>query len=161
MITLIASNSSTSINREVAKKVNEHLDLNILDINQELIPMYSPQLEAKGIPDEITRIYDAIKAEDKVVIFTPEYNGYTTPYFKNIFDWVSRVEHAFLQDKDVKVVTVTPGAMGGASVRSILETSLPFFGAKSVATYGFGEFFTKVEKGELDTDLEAIVQMIK
>ncbi len=160
MYTLIASNSKTSINREVAKKINERLDLNIVEITEEAIPMYSPQLEAEGIPEEIKRIYEIIKSDNKLIIFTPEYNGYTTPYFKNIFDWLSRVEHAFLTDIDVKIVTVTPGSTGGASVRKILSESLPFFGAKSVEDYGLGDFYTKVEEDNLTEDLDNIYSII-
>lgn len=160
MYTFIASNSDTSINREVAKKINERISLNIIEVNEE-IPMYSPQLEAKGIPSEIKRIYDLIKSESKFIIFTPEYNGYTTPYFKNIFDWLSRVEHSFLQDIDVKIITVTPGGTGGASVRKIMSESMPYFGAKSVETYGVGDFYTKVEKDSLSNDLDNILNLVK
>lgn len=161
MYTLIASNSDTSINRQVADKINEKLNLNIIEITGGAIPMYSPMEEAKGIPEEIKRIYDLIVSEKKLNIFTPEYNGYTTPYFKNIFDWLSRVEHSFLKDIDVKIITVTPGAMGGASVRKILSESLPYFGANSVETYGLGDFYQKVEEDSLSTDLDNIYELIK
>ncbi len=160
MYTFIGSNSDTSINREVAKKINERISLNIIEVKEE-IPMYSPQIEAKGIPSEIKRIYDLIRSESKFVIFTPEYNGYTTPYFKNIFDWLSRVEHGFLKDIDVKIITVTPGSTGGASVRKIMSESMPFFGAKSVETYGVSDFYTKVEEGTLSGDLDSILNLVK
>lgn len=161
MYTIIASNSKTSINREVANKINEKLNLNIIEVKEDEVPMYSPQVEAAGIPDEVQRIYDLIRTESKFIIFTPEYNGYTTPYFKNLFDWITRVEHGFLKDIDVKIISVSPGSMGGASVRKILSESLPYFGAKSVDTYGVGDFYTKVEDESISEDLDKIVEFIK
>ncbi len=160
MYTIIGSNSNTSINREVANKIDERLNLNIIEVKEDVIPIYSPQREVEGIPDEINRIYEILKSDTKLIIFTPEYNGYTTPYFKNIFDWLSRIEHSFLQDIDVKIVTVTPGSLGGASVRKILSESLPYFGAKSVETYGLGDFYKKVEGDNLTEDLDNIYSII-
>lgn len=161
MYTIIASNSNTSINRQVATKINEKLNLNIIDVKEEEVPIYSPQLEIAGIPKEVQRIYDLIKSESKFIIFTPEYNGYTTPYFKNILDWLSRIEHGFLQGIDVRVISVSPGHSGGASVRKILSDSLPFFKANSVSTYGLGDFYTKVEDQSISDDLDDIVKFIE
>lgn len=161
MYTIIASNSNTSINREVATKINEKLSLNIIDVKADEVPIYSPQLETAGIPKEIQRIYDLIRSESKLIIFTPEYNGYTTPYFKNILDWVSRVEHGFLDGIDVKIISVSPGSAGGASVRKILSESLPFFKANNVETYGVGNFYTKVEDQSISEELDNIIEFIE
>lgn len=161
MYTLIGSNSSSSINRSVANKINEKINLNIIDVNENQIPMYSPQRELEGIPSEIEKIYKLITSEKQLIIFTPEYNGYTTPYFKNIFDWLSRVEHSFLKGIEVKIITVTPGSAGGASVRKILSESMPFFGASSVDSYGLADYYTKVEENNLQDDLESIYQLVK
>ncbi|WOO87998.1 NADPH-dependent FMN reductase [Mollicutes bacterium LVI A0039] len=161
MKTIIASNSQTSINEKVAKQVNERIDLNIIEINKEEIPMYSPEVEAMGFPLEIQKIYDLLKDESKLIIFTPEYNGYTTPYFKNIFDWLSRINHDFLKGVEVKIITVTPGKMGGASVRKILSESLPFFGAINIETYGVTNYFIKLEEDALDKDVENIYELVK
>ncbi len=118
-------------------------------------------MEAQVFPSEITRIYDLIRSDNKFIIFTPEYNGYTTAYFKNILDWLSRIEHGFLKDIDVKIISVSPGRTGGASVRKILSDSMSFFGAKSVETYGFANYYTKVEEETVTEDLENILQLIK
>ncbi len=161
MYSIIASNSRTSINQSVAEKINEKLDLNIIEVNGDEIPLYSPQLEAEGFPSEIKRIYDLIRSDTKFIIFTPEYNGYTTAYFKNILDWLSRIEHRFLEDIDVKIISVSPGRTGGASVRKALSDTMPFFGAKSVETYGFANYYTKVEEETFNEDLENILKLIK
>ncbi len=161
MYTIIASNSKTSINREVANKINEKISLNIIEVNESKIPMYSPQLEAEGFPDEVQRIYSLIRADSKFIIFTPEYNGYTTPYFKNLIDWISRIEHGFLKDIDVKIICVSPGSAGGASVRKLLSEAYSFFGAKNVDTYGVGDFYTKVEDETISNELENIIAFIE
>lgn len=160
MYTIIGSNSKTSINQQVALKIAKQIDLNIIDVNESEIPMYSPQIEEAGFPSEIVRIYDKIVSGSKLIIFTPEYNGHTTPYFKNIFDWLSRVDHHFLTGIDVKIITVTPGTQGGASVRKILSESLPYFGADSVETYGIGDYYNKVEADALDADVQNVVKLI-
>lgn len=160
MLSIIASNSKKSINRQVANELNNNIDLNILNINDEKIPMYSPELEEQGIPDEILRVYHEIKGENKIVIFTPEYNGLTTPYFKNIFDWLSRVEHQFLENKEVVIICTSPGSSAGASVRGNMEASLPYFGATKVSTYGIGDYYTKFENDDLDGDYDNIYEII-
>ncbi len=161
MLTLIASNSTTSINRQVANKVNELKTINIIDIDGASIPIYSPELEASGFPSEILRIYKLISSESQIVIFSPEYNGFTTPYFKNIFDWLTRVEFKFLEEKEVVFVSVSPGQAGGASVRAFFENSLQFFGAKQVVTYGVGDYYTKVENNHLEKDIQEIGKLLK
>lgn len=160
MLSIIASNSKNSINRMVANEINQNVELNILNINQEQVPMYSPELESEGIPNEIQKIYQEIQKEDHIVIFTPEYNGYTTPFFKNIFDWVSRVQHQFLEQKKVTIISVSPGPSGGSSVRSIMSASLPFFGATQISDYGIGDYYTKLENDNLDEDYDQIYQLI-
>ncbi len=132
------SNSSESINLATIKKMKnvEILNLQTLDV-----PMYSMQLEKEqGIPDTIEQFLKQLEPFEILLFAVPEYNGNIPPFFKNILDWCSRKEFKFLNNKKIIILTVTPGSRGGASVRNILTTSLPYFGAEVIGSFGVSNY---------------------
>ncbi len=132
------SNSSESINLKTIKNLN---NVEILDLKTITVPFYSMQLEREcGTPESILEFMSIIKNYPVILLAVPEYNGNIPAYFKNILDWCTRVEFKFLAGKKIILSTTTPGARGGQSVRSSLETSLPFFGAEVVGSYGISNY---------------------
>jgi len=77
------------------------------------LPLYDADLEAQGMPAEVTRLCDQIRAADAVVISTPEYNKNPSGVLKNALDWVSRVRPVALEGKPVAVVAAAGGFAGG------------------------------------------------
>jgi len=55
------------------------------------IPLYdADDEEARGLPEAVTALKDAIAAADGVILATPEYNNGIPGVFKNAIDWASR-----------------------------------------------------------------------
>lgn len=92
------------------------------------LPLYDADAEdAAGIPPEVQRLADQIKAAEAVVISTPEYNQLLSGVLKNALDWVSRVPGRAWRDKPVAVVSAADGRAGGARANSSLRLALvPF-----------------------------------
>lgn len=77
------------------------------------LPLYDADLEARGMPAEVTRLCDQVRAADAVVISTPEYNKNPPGVLKNALDWISRVRPVALTGKPVAVVAAAAGYAGG------------------------------------------------
>src|SRR4029077_20981286 len=54
------------------------------------IPLYDADLEARGIPEAVTRLRAAVREADALLIATPEYNFSIPGVLKNVIDWRSR-----------------------------------------------------------------------
>ncbi|MFN4157069.1 MAG: NADPH-dependent FMN reductase [Gemmobacter sp.] len=91
------------------------------------LPMYDGDLEADGVPEAVTRLAEAIKGADAVVIATPEYNKSISGVLKNALDWVSRVPGGVWRDKPVAIVSAAAGRAGGERAQYALRLCLnPF-----------------------------------
>lgn len=78
------------------------------------LPLYDGDLEAvEGVPADVQRLADAIRAADAVVISTPEYNKNLPGVLKNALDWLSRTKPAPLAGKPVAIVSSAAGRAGG------------------------------------------------
>lgn len=91
-----ASNSSKSINKQFATYAINQLptaEKTILDLNDYEMPIYSIDREkADGVPDLARQFKAQILANDGIIISFAEHNGAYSTAFKNIFDWISRIE---------------------------------------------------------------------
>ena len=91
-----ASNSKTSINKQFATYASnqiEKAEVILLDLNDFEMPIYSIDKEKEnGIPDLAKEFKQYIKDCDGIIISFAEHNGAYTAAFKNIFDWISRIE---------------------------------------------------------------------
>lgn len=77
-------------------------------------PLYDFDIQAKGIPADVTALAEAIRGAAGVIIVTPEYNYSVPAPLKNAIDWVSRVQNQPFQGKPVCLMSASPGALGGA-----------------------------------------------
>lgn len=159
-----ASNSSQSINRQLAAYTAAQVpgaQVELLDLNDFEMPIYSSDREqASGQPAEAQAFLERIQAADAVVISFAEHNGIYSAAFKNIFDWVSRIDHKMFAGKPVLLLATSPGARGGASVLDFATDSLPRFGAEvrgSVSVPAFYDNFD-TDRGE-PSDAELAAQL--
>ena len=80
------------------------------------IPLYNGDEEAaRGIPEPVARLKDAIAAADGLLLVTPEYNNSVPGVAKNAIDWLSRppadVPRVF-RGKPVAIAGASPGGFG-------------------------------------------------
>ena len=98
-----ASNSSTSINKQLAKYAAglfKNAQVDLLDLNDYEMPIYSYDREKKdGFPQLANDFYKKIGEADFILISFAEHNGAYSTAFKNIFDWMSRINGKTFQEK--------------------------------------------------------------
>ncbi|MFV0288306.1 MAG: NADPH-dependent FMN reductase [Mycoplasmatales bacterium] len=167
MKVLLGSNSYKSVNKSVVDYLIENsiAELEYLKIEAQEIPLYSVyEEETTGIPKSIQNLFEEIQTyTGEILIATPEYNGNMSAFFKNIIDWLSRIDKRIFEGKKVKVLCVTPGKMAGGSVREILQKALPFLGADEVLTFGIGNYYQIfVDKQIIDEKIKSdLIKFIK
>ncbi|MAZ87339.1 MAG: NADPH-dependent FMN reductase [Cellvibrionaceae bacterium] len=160
ILAFAASNSRKSINKDLIKYaatlLDQH-DVEIIDINDYDMPIYSSDLEeAHGIPDAASSFLKKIEYADALLISYAEHNGNYTVAYKNLFDWASRADREVYQGKSIVMLSTSPGSGGAKSVLSLATESAHFFSGEvkaSLSIPNFHDNFDK-EKGELNnTDL--------
>lgn len=159
ILAFAGSNSSTSINYQLVKcttsLISDH-EIRLLNMVNYPFPMYSEDIEKKeGYSNSLVELKNDIQRSDALIVSVNEHNSNPSAYFKNLLDWLSRLERKFLMDKKVMLMSTSRGKRGGVSALGIVEGVLPRFGAEIVTTFSlpsFGENFD-VKKGISDSDL--------
>ena len=167
ILAIPATNSIKGLNFQLltyaAKEIDGGLipgaEVEFIDINDYETVIFSPQREeADGIPALAQQLFDKLGAADALMFSFAEHNGSFTAGWKNLHDWMSRIEMEIYQDKPVVMFGATPGGRAAAGVLGSATTSAPFFGANLVASLGVGSFFDTFdsEAGEIkDPELKA------
>ena len=165
-----ASSSKNSINKQLATYVAnlfENTTVEILDLNDYEMPIFSIDKEKNGVPQLAHDFYNKLGTADLIIISLAEHNGVYSTAFKNIFDWTSRVNMKVFQDKYMLLLATSPGPRGGSTVLDIAKNRFPFQGGivkGSFSLPSFGDNFDS-EKGikdeELKNELVKIVNAIE
>ena len=155
------STSQNSINQKLATYVAGELgdhQVRILDLNDYEMPIYSIDRQQQGFPEQAQAFLDEIKAADGIVVSLAEHNLNFSTAFKNVLDWVSRIDMQFLADKKMLVLSTSPGGFGGGNV---MEIGLKYFGfakGEVVAHYSLPSFQDNFQEGVIvNEDIQAIV----
>ena len=139
-----ASSSKKSINKQLATYAAflfKDALVEILDLNDFEMPIYSIDKEtATGIPQLARDFYNKIGAVDLLIISFAEHNGAYSAAFKNIFDWMSRINGKTFQEKEVLLLATSPGARGGSAVLEIANNRFPFQGATVKGSFSLPSF---------------------
>lgn len=138
-----ASGSKSSINQVFASFVAQKLNPNpeIISITDFYLPLYSIDEEKEnGIPENAKLFYDKIKSNELIILSLAEHNGGYTAIFKNLFDWLSRIELAFFAEKKLVLLATAPGPRGGLSVLETAEARFPRHGATILGSFSLPKF---------------------
>ncbi|OJI93168.1 chromate reductase [Planktotalea frisia] len=106
-------------------------DVEIADLN---LPLYDGDLEAKGIPDAVTKLGAQIAAADAIIVASPEYNKGISGVLKNALDWASRVPGDGLRSKPTLLIGAAAGRTGGETAYFMTRNCLSQLGAVVLAT---------------------------
>ncbi|MFI1771352.1 NADPH-dependent FMN reductase [Thalassobellus citreus] len=170
IIAFAGSNSKNSINKELAiyaASLVENANTNVLDLNDFELPLYGIDYEiAHGIPDNAQKFLDIIKASDGIVLSLAEHNGAYATVFKNLFDWMSRIDGKLWSDKPMLLMATSPGARGGATVLEIAKGRFPYMGGNIVSDFSFPSFGDNFSDGkiineELNSALKSQVELLQ
>ncbi|BDI61827.1 NADPH-dependent FMN reductase [Qipengyuania nanhaisediminis] len=148
ILAFAASNSSTSINRQlvdyaaqIAAETQADVEIETLDIHDYEMPLYQSDREAAdGIPQRAHDFLARIGEADVLIISFAEHNGAYTAAFKNLFDWCSRVGREVWQGKPMLLLATSPGGRGGQSVLEFASSAAPRFGGDVVASLAVPSF---------------------
>ncbi|TDO97303.1 NADPH-dependent FMN reductase [Marinomonas balearica] len=161
LLAFAASNSKKSINKQLATyaaSLVEATEVEILDINDYEMPIYSPERNEEGIPELATKFFNKIGEADGIIISFAEYNGSYSAAFKNIFDWVSRIDMKVYQNTPMVLLASSPGGAGAANVLASAVGSAPYFAADVKGSLSVPKFYDvfDLEAGKIkDEDLDA------
>lgn len=149
LLAFAASNSRSSINRTLVeytlglfrKEFGFDMDVEILDLNAYEMPIYSIDREREnGVPNRAKDFFQKIGDADAVIVSFAEHNGTTTAAWKNLFDWMSRIDTGVWQERPMMIMAATPGARAGAGVLQHQTSLAPHFGGRVTAAVGVGRW---------------------
>lgn len=157
ILAFAGSNSSTSINKQLAKYASsllEGVDVNLIDLNDFKAPLFGVDLESEldEAPESAHRLLNLIKESDGIVLSLAEHNGVYATVFKNLFDWMTRIEGNFLFKKPMLLMATSPGARGGQTVLSIAEARFPWHDGNIIATFSLPSFNENFEDGKITNE---------
>ena len=112
-----ASSSKQSINKQLAAHAAKQSSFEylLLDLNEFEMPLYSIDKENnQGFPQEAQIFHQLIKDADGIIISFAEHNGAVTAAYKNLHDWISRMDRTAWSNKNMLLLSTSPG-QGGAS----------------------------------------------
>lgn len=143
ILSLAGSNSSTSINYKLVKHTSsliEGHEIRLLNMARYPFPMYSEDEEKQGYSNSLVELKNDIQRADAIILSVNEHNGSPSAYFKNVIDWLSRLERKFLLNKKILLMSTSGGKRGGIGSIGVIENMLPRFGAEIVSTFSLPSF---------------------
>jgi NAD(P)H-dependent FMN reductase len=168
IIAFAGSNSEKSINKQLvtyASSLLKNSEVQILDLNDFELPLFGVDLEAKinGQPENAHKFLNRIKNSDGIILSLAEHNGAYSAAFKNLFDWMSRIEGKTFFGKPMLLMATSPGARGGQSVLGIAKNRFPFHDAKITNTFSLPSFSDNFKGGKVvDNDLNnQLIDVVK
>lgn len=159
ILAFAGSNSSVSINYKLVLHTVDMIkahDVETMNLANYPFPMYSYDLEKEeGYSNSLIEFLNDIKKADGLIISVNEHNGNPSAYFKNVLDWLSRVERKFLTDKKILLMSTSGGKRGAQGSLGVIEALLPRFGAEIIETFSLPNFNDtfEVSKGITDNEL--------
>ncbi len=170
IIALGGSNSSESINKKFAVYAANQIknaSLTVVDLKELDLPMYGFDEEAaNGIPENAHQLNRQIGACDGLVISLAEHNGCYSVAFKNVYDWLSRIDGKVWQNKPMLLMGTSPGGRGAKTVLGIALAGFPRLGGNIVADFSFPSFDdnfqnNKITNLDLQADLESKIKLLE
>lgn len=168
ILAFAASNSSTSINHQLAEYaagLAAGAEVELLDIHDYEMPIYRSDREAAdGIPQLAHDFLAKVGSADALIISFAEHNGAYSAAFKNLFDWCSRVGREVWQNKPMLLLATSPGARGAKGVLEFAVEAASRFGGNLVGHLSVSSFGENFDTGagelidkELDAELRKLV----
>jgi FMN reductase len=143
-----ASRSRAALTVAVEGAATAGATVDLLDLRELGLPMYSPDLEADA-PAVVRKLIDACYEADGMLWSSPMYNGSVSGSFKNAIDWLHMLgsrEPPYLHDEVIGLISAAGGTQGlqvvntmEFSVRSLRGWAVPYVVPVPQATRVFAE----------------------
>jgi len=165
VVAFAASSSRQSINKKLVTYASGLLidaQVEILDLNDFELPLFSVDRESElGQPELALAFLQKINDCDGVIVSFAEHNGAYSAAYKNLYDWISRIQPKVYQDKPMVLLSTSPGGRGGQSVMELASSQIPRFGGlikASVSLPSFMDNFDSEAGGISNPELAAQVE---
>ncbi|MDQ3393134.1 MAG: NAD(P)H-dependent oxidoreductase [Bacteroidota bacterium] len=140
------SNSSRSINQKLLEwviKLIKNQEVNTINLNDFPLPIFDIDLEeSQGIPQKAYDLKEIFDRHEGFILAVPEHNSSMPSFFKNIIDWLSRIEKGFFREKPILLISTSPGPSGGRNVLPEVEKVVSgYLAGKVIGRLGFPKFF--------------------
>src|SRR5690606_16527843 len=101
ILAFAGSNSSTSINfklvRHTVSLVEDHV-IQLKDMAQYPFPLYSQDKQREnGFTPAMEEFKEEVAWAEGIILSVNEHNGNPSAYFKNLMDWLSRMDRKFME----------------------------------------------------------------
>ncbi len=144
------SNSTRSINHALVSFAATQVigyEVKLIKLTDYDLPLFSEDVEReRGYSVELRMLNNIISESDALIISVNEHNGMISAYFKNVLDWLSRLELKFLQDKKVLLMSTSDGKRGAATALEYTKNIIPRFGGEVVESFAFPSFSENFSK---------------
>lgn len=156
IVTFGASNSKNSINSKLAYFTANQISVakvKLLDLNDFEMHIFSIDREMEsGIPSLAYDFKEHIKYSDGIIISFAEHNGAYSAAFKNIFDWISRIEKDIWFNRPMFLLATSPGKHGGKSVLDIAVNKFRRMNTNTIVSFSLPSFSNNFSEEEGITD---------
>lgn len=164
ILAFAGSNSKNSINKHLvtyATSLTSEFNNVVLDLNDYDIPLYSIDVENElGFPKDARRLLETIQSSNGIILSLAEHNGAYSAVFKNVLDWMSRIDKNVWANKPMLLMATSPGARGGKFVLEMAQSRMPILGAHVVEVFSLPSFYDNFSEGTI-SNLELNQQLIK
>lgn len=144
ILAFAGSNSSVSINFKLVNFTTSLIQshqVQLLNLSNYRFPMYSFDEEKNnGYDATLLTLKMDILNSDGLVLAVNEHNSLPSAYFKNMIDWLSRLDKNFLLHKKIFLIATSGGKRGAMSALEVVKNLLPRFGGEIVATFSLPSF---------------------
>jgi len=156
ILAFAGSNSSTSINYRLVQYtttlLGEH-DFQLLNMTRYPFPMYSEDDEKqKGYSNSLVELKKDIQKAEGLILSVNEHNGNPSAFFKNVLDWLSRLDRKFLEGTKVFLMSTSGGKRGAKGAFEVTHNLLPRFGGEIVATFSLPSFHENFAEEDIKND---------
>ena len=159
-----ASSSVESINKKLATYAASMIPNSvsiIINLNDFEMPIYSIDYEREnGIPKKAFKFKEILKDADGIIISFAEHNGVYTAAFKNIFDWISRIEKVVWYNKPMFLMSTSNGDRGARTILDIAHDRISRGNPNNIPKFSLPNFNSNFEinKGIVNNELNVEFQ---
>lgn len=154
VLVFAGSSSKKSINKQLATYAAgllKNSPYSIIDINDYPLPLFSIDLESdNGFPENAVNFSLLIEESCGIILSLAEHNGSYTAAFKNLFDWLSRIEPKTWRNKPMLILSTSPGARGGKSVLDAALARFPYHSAIITDSFSLPSFKENFKNGAIN-----------
>ena len=158
ILAFAGSNSSSSINFKLVQHTISLIDghtTQSLNLANYPFPMYSIDVEKnKGFSNSLVELKNDIQKADALVLSVNEHNSNPSAFFKNVLDWLSRIDRKFFAETKILLMSTSGGKRGAIGALEVVANMIPRFGGEIVATFSLPDFSNTFETGTGIIDME-------